>query len=128
MEQTLVRRSDIRLTLGVYTHVELPDRCPAIDSLPAPVPRQQGGEVDAAQSELLEGRQRSQIGMKTVTSVGPDLSNPSAILGLIPPSQASAAYPTEAGPLCGGQFWIPWCHHRRTTRFWSNGLWQGSRL
>ena len=26
MAQTLARHSDIRLTLGVYTHVELPDR------------------------------------------------------------------------------------------------------
>ena len=36
MAQTLARHSDIRLTLGVYTHVELPDRCAAIESLPAP--------------------------------------------------------------------------------------------
>jgi integrase len=36
MAQTLARHSDIRLTLGVYTHVELPDRTAAIHSLPAP--------------------------------------------------------------------------------------------
>jgi integrase/recombinase XerD len=36
MAQTLARHSDIRLTLGVYTHVELPDCTAAIDSLPAP--------------------------------------------------------------------------------------------
>ncbi len=36
MAQTLARHSDIRLTLGVYTHVELPDRSAAIESLPAP--------------------------------------------------------------------------------------------
>ena len=36
MAQTLARHSDIRLTLGVYTHVELPDRSVAIESLPAP--------------------------------------------------------------------------------------------
>ncbi len=36
MAQTLARHSDIRLTLGVYTHVEMPDRSAAIESLPAP--------------------------------------------------------------------------------------------
>jgi integrase/recombinase XerD len=36
MAQTLARHSDIRLTLGVYTHIELPDRALAIESLPAP--------------------------------------------------------------------------------------------
>jgi integrase len=36
MAQTLARHSDIRLTLGVYTHVELPDRTAAIGSLPGP--------------------------------------------------------------------------------------------
>jgi hypothetical protein len=36
MAQTLARHSDIRLTLGVYTRVELPDRSAAIESLPAP--------------------------------------------------------------------------------------------
>ncbi len=36
MAQTLARHSDIRLTLGVYTHVELHDQTAAIESLPAP--------------------------------------------------------------------------------------------
>ena len=36
MAQTLARHSDIRLTLGVYTHVELPDCSAAIESLPGP--------------------------------------------------------------------------------------------
>ena len=36
MAQMLARHSDVRLTLGVYTHVELSDRCAAIESLPAP--------------------------------------------------------------------------------------------
>ena len=36
MAQTLARHSDIRLTLGVYTHIELPDRSAAIESLPSP--------------------------------------------------------------------------------------------
>jgi site-specific recombinase XerD len=34
MAQVLARHSDIRLTLGVYTHVELPDQTTAIGSLP----------------------------------------------------------------------------------------------
>jgi integrase len=37
MAQTLARHSDIRLTLGVYSHVELPDRTAAIGSLPGPL-------------------------------------------------------------------------------------------
>jgi len=36
MAQTLARHSDIRLTLGVYTHVELHDQTAAIESLPGP--------------------------------------------------------------------------------------------
>jgi site-specific recombinase XerD len=36
MAQTLARHSDIRLTLGVYTHVELHDQTAAIESLPVP--------------------------------------------------------------------------------------------
>jgi integrase len=36
MAQTLARHSDVRLTLGVYTHVELHDQTAAIESLPAP--------------------------------------------------------------------------------------------
>ncbi len=34
--QTLTRHSDIRLTLGIYTHAELVDQTVAITSLPAP--------------------------------------------------------------------------------------------
>jgi len=44
MVQTLARHSDIRLTLGVYTHVELPDRTAAIEALPVPP----GNEQDTA--------------------------------------------------------------------------------
>jgi len=36
MAQTLARHSDIRLTMGVYTHVELSDQTAAIESLPGP--------------------------------------------------------------------------------------------
>jgi integrase len=44
MAQMLARHSDIRLTLGVYTHVELSDRSAAIEALPAPP----GGNQHAA--------------------------------------------------------------------------------
>jgi integrase len=36
MAQTLARHSDVRLTLGVYTHVELDDQTVAIGTLPGP--------------------------------------------------------------------------------------------
>ena len=36
MAQTLARHSDIRLTLGCYTHVGLHDQSAAIEALPAP--------------------------------------------------------------------------------------------
>jgi integrase len=36
MAQILARHSDIRLTLGVYTHVELHDQTAAIGALPGP--------------------------------------------------------------------------------------------
>ena len=37
MAQTLARHSDIRLTLGVYTHVGLHDQTAAIGTLPGPL-------------------------------------------------------------------------------------------
>ena len=44
MAQILARHSDIRLTLGVYTHVEVHARTAAIRSLPAP-PNGENGTV-----------------------------------------------------------------------------------
>jgi len=41
--QTLARHSDVRLTLGVYTHVDLPDQSAAIEALPGPPSGQQAG-------------------------------------------------------------------------------------
>jgi Ni,Fe-hydrogenase III small subunit len=46
--QSLARHSDIRLTMGVYTHVGLSDQASAIESLPAPPtfePKQVEAEV-----------------------------------------------------------------------------------
>ena len=62
MAQTLARHSDIRLTLGVYTHVELPDCSAAIESLPAPP------SVGKAPLSLRRGRlhdERTMIPLRT---------------------------------------------------------------
>jgi hypothetical protein len=49
MAQALARHGDIRLTLGVYTHVELPDRTAAIGALPGP-PGGNGQSADRSQT------------------------------------------------------------------------------
>jgi hypothetical protein len=36
MAQVLARHSDIRLTMGIYTHINLHNQSSAIESLPAP--------------------------------------------------------------------------------------------
>ncbi len=48
--QSLARHSDIRLTMGVYTHIALMDQAEAIETLPAPPPMANGngnGKVKA---------------------------------------------------------------------------------
>jgi hypothetical protein len=49
--QTLARHSDIRLTLGVYTHLELLDQTAAIEVLPAP-PSVKASQDDDCEVEL----------------------------------------------------------------------------
>ena len=52
MAQTLARHSDIRLTLGLYTHVEIHDQTAAIESLPGPPKSEKDDEAtDARESE-----------------------------------------------------------------------------
>ncbi len=51
MAQTLARHSDIRLTLGVYTHIEIHDCTLAIQSLPAPP---DGANVKVGHDHLLQ--------------------------------------------------------------------------
>jgi len=46
--QTLARHSDIRLTMGIYTHIGLHDQTRAIESLPAPPKPEDGDGVDDA--------------------------------------------------------------------------------
>ena len=52
MAQTLARHGDIRLTLGVYTHIEIHDCTLAIQSLPAPPDGANGKVVTAVCSRL----------------------------------------------------------------------------
>ena len=50
--QTLARHSDIRLTMGIYTHIGLHDQTQAIESLPPPPEtKKDGGESDAGQTD-----------------------------------------------------------------------------
>jgi integrase len=44
--QSLARHSDIRLTMGVYTHINLHDQSSAIESLPAPPTGKVDGKVE----------------------------------------------------------------------------------
>jgi integrase len=46
MAQTLARHSDIRLTLNVYTHVELADQTAAMQALPGPPVAMATGRVE----------------------------------------------------------------------------------
>jgi len=57
MAQTLARHSDVRLTLGIYTHVELHDQTAAITSLPPPpkVGDKPGTEVAELRATGTEG-------------------------------------------------------------------------
>jgi hypothetical protein len=50
MAQVLARHSDIRLTLGVYTHVELHDQTAAIAALPGPPTVKNGLVVEQDES------------------------------------------------------------------------------
>ncbi len=47
MAQTLARHSDVRLTLGVYTHIGRHDQSAAIESLPAPPGSNEGPGIQA---------------------------------------------------------------------------------
>jgi site-specific recombinase XerD len=53
MAQTLARHSDIRLTLGVYTHVGLHDQSAAINTLPGP-PTADGATGPAATADSVQ--------------------------------------------------------------------------
>ena len=72
MAQTLARHSDVRLTLGIYTHVGLHDQTVAIDSLPAP-PAQDGKpatERSTLQATGTDGSATGDFGVPTVVPKG----------------------------------------------------------
>ncbi|NLX54392.1 MAG: tyrosine-type recombinase/integrase [Planctomycetaceae bacterium] len=70
MAQTLARHSDVRLTLGVYTHVGVHDQTAAISSLPAP-PIQRPEEASASLAQTgTDGPQTTPRKVPTVVPRG----------------------------------------------------------
>ena len=67
MAQTLARHSDIRLTLGVYTHVGVHDQTAAIGSLPSP-PREDYNPRKAVSQQVATGTDR--ISLPVLASCG----------------------------------------------------------
>jgi hypothetical protein len=69
--QTLARHSDIRLTLGVYTHAELADQEAAITALPAPPEhkRQTAAPTDVNPRPVEQGR----VGNASCTDTGDEV-------------------------------------------------------
>ena len=52
MAQTLARHCDIRLTMGIYSHVTMQEQTEAIESLPGPPERKpRDGEGEEQQPE-----------------------------------------------------------------------------
>jgi site-specific recombinase XerD len=80
MAQTLARHSDIRLTLGVYTHVELPDRSAAIESLPPPERRKQAAPRMRGRRTR---READALGRRHLPVLPPVLSLPPAVRALV---------------------------------------------
>jgi integrase len=68
--QSLARHSDIRLTMGVYTHVGLHDQITAIESLPAPPDASSPKEPEAAELRAT-GTDHAQPAEKMVPTVVP---------------------------------------------------------
>ena len=93
MAQTLARHSDVRLTLGVYTHVGVHDQTAAISSLPAPpVRRHDEASVSMAQT----GTDGPQITPRKVPTVVPRGARNGAIQ-LASPAYEAASICTETG-------------------------------
>lgn len=68
--QSLARHSDIRLTMGVSTHIELHDQRTAIESLPAP-PRGRGDGESRRQALLATGTDNATSGDLRVPTMVP---------------------------------------------------------
>ena len=88
MAQTLARHSDVRLTLGVYTHVGLHDQTRAVESLPAPpaMTKALQGEVVRMRATGTCGRASSTESVKTVRPEVPTVVPRGAENGAILPA------------------------------------------
>ncbi len=86
MAQTLARHSDVRLTLGVYTHVGVHDQTAAISSLPAP-PIQRPEEASASLAQT--GTDGPQLTPRKVPTVVPRGARNGAIRLTSPGYQAA---------------------------------------
>jgi site-specific recombinase XerD len=102
MAQTLARHSDIRLTLGVYTHVGVHDQTAAIGSLPSP-PREENDPKRVASRLAVTGtdgialpRLATHDGTEKVPTVVPSGAESGAIL-LASKRHDSASSCTEEG-------------------------------
>lgn len=71
MAQTLARHSDVRLTLGIYTHVGINDQAAAIESLPAPPVALTSVAVD--ERAIATGTDGNTPGSKKVPTVVPKM-------------------------------------------------------
>ena len=74
--QSLARHSDIRLTMGVYTHIGLLDQAQAIESLPAPPPLANnqamvGASQNSGPNGHTGGQRRDECGQEMVPTMVP---------------------------------------------------------
>ena len=91
MAQSLARHSDIRLTMGVYTHIELHDQRAAIESLPPPPSRP--AEIEHHVDTLrATGTDDAEAAIPVVPTMVPRGANIGAIL--------PASKPPRTAPIC----------------------------
>ncbi len=93
--QSLARHSDIRLTMGVYTHIGLHDQITAIESLPAPPGATAPREPEAAELRAT-GTDHAQAAGKMVPTMVPRGAKIGA-KRLASQANESAPYCTEEG-------------------------------
>jgi len=101
MAQTLARHSDVRLTLGVYTHVGLHDQTAAIESLPAPPRAGPRDEVAVRRATGTDGQRVQATVNKNAPGVVPTMVPSGAENGAILPASETLRMPpncTEGQP------------------------------
>jgi len=98
MAQTLARHSDVRLTLGVYTHVGLHDQTAAIQALPAPPTVGVGPQDEAAalRATGTDGRNGQAPAAKTTPREVPTMVPSGAENG----AERPASQPLRVAPNC----------------------------